>query len=117
MMFDVLPHTIASEKLVWDYNLLEDFGDNIYNSVYDVIWSIESVLGQGFMQWPEDELHSDICEAFGLVAANITAVTSCDYFFKIGEGDIQIENFEFCVEPDQDMTDYSTPLFTMENTF
>eukprot|EP00551_Chaetoceros_affinis_P007543 CAMPEP_0203683928 /NCGR_PEP_ID=MMETSP0090-20130426/47771_1 /ASSEMBLY_ACC=CAM_ASM_001088 /TAXON_ID=426623 /ORGANISM="Chaetoceros affinis, Strain CCMP159" /LENGTH=877 /DNA_ID=CAMNT_0050553085 /DNA_START=55 /DNA_END=2689 /DNA_ORIENTATION=+ len=118
LMFDLLPLSVATQTLAFDYNFLEDFGHDIHETFYYIAQDIGYILGEGYFDLPEGlEFHADACEAFGLVPANVTAVISCDYFRDIGQASISTENVEFCVEPDQDMEDYSAELFSMESSF
>jgi len=118
LMFDLLPLTVATETLAWDYNFLEDFGDSIYESVYSLAHGIGYVLGEGYIEMPDGpEFHVDLCAAFDLVPANVTAMISCDYFEDIKQAPLSTEGISFCVEPDQDMEDYSAELFSMESSF
>ncbi len=118
LFFDTLPLTLAADVLVWDNNMLEYFGDVLYETVYALVEGITLTLGEGYIDMPEGpEFHADLCEAFGLVPANITTVVSCDYFGDIGQEDLVTEDVNFCVETGQDMEDYSAELFNMESTF
>ncbi len=118
-LFDIFPLMLATEVLAWDYNFLEELGEYMYELVYYLVETLEYNLVEGFIEIPDGiEFHSDICKILGLVPANITAIISCDYFGDAGLDDnIEIENVEFCVEPDQDMDDYGAELFSVESTF
>ncbi len=118
LFFDLLPLTTATDILVWNFNMLENFGDDLYDTAYGLVEGIEYTLGQGYIDMPEGpEFHADVCELFGLVPASVTAVVSCNYFGDVGQEDLVTENIDFCVEPDQNMEDYTAELFTMESTF
>ncbi len=118
-LFDLYPLHVATKLLAYNDNMLEYFGDILYDNIYySLVEGVEYTLGEGYIDMPEGpEFHADVCEAFGLVPASITAVVSCDYFGDIGQEDIETENVDFCVAPDQDMEDYSAELFSLESTF